>query len=81
MKSGHVIITFDNLQRKFEIFLILKNLTNFFLQIKVHQKKMAFLAIFYKELPDIANLALNLDSTINFEVPESIYLHDKSPGN
>ena len=80
-KSGNFIITFDNLQRKFEIFLILKNLTNFFLQNKSVKRKWLFLAIFYKELPDIANLALNLDSTINFEVPESIYLHDKSPGN
>ena len=81
MKSGHVIITFDNLQRNFEIFLILKNLTNFFLQKKCIERKWLFLAIFYKELPDIANLTLNLDSTINFEVPESIYVHDKSPGN
>ena len=69
MKSGHVIITFDNLQRKFEIFLILKKLTNFFLQKKCIKRKWPFLAIFYKVLPDIVNLALDLDSTINFEVP------------
>ena len=50
MKSGHVIITFDNLQRKFEIFLILKNLTNFFLQKKVHREKMAIFGYFLQRV-------------------------------
>ena len=60
MKGGHFILTFDNLQRKFETFLTLKNLTNFFSTKKVYCKKMAIFGYFLQRVARYCQFGIKL---------------------